>query len=129
MTTGNLATGDWPTGGSSASSRSLLADPSRRFRLVATLEAVSWAGLLIGMFFKYVVVENEIGVKIFGPIHGAVFVAYLVAAVLAWRPQRWSLGVLVLALVASVPPFFSLLFERWATRTGRLTPGRRPAAG
>lgn len=103
--------------------RPLLFDPSRRFRLVATLEAFSWAGLLVGMFFKYVVVENEIGVKIFGPIHGAVFVAYLLAAVTAVRPLRWSATTLLLALLASVPPFFSLIFERWATRRGRLRTG------
>lgn len=100
--------------------RPLLADPARRFRLAAVLEALSWAGLLIGMFFKYVVVENEIGVKIFGPIHGAVFVAYLLATVTAYRPLRWSIPTTLLALVASIPPFFSVLFERWASRTGRL---------
>jgi integral membrane protein len=100
--------------------RPLLADPARRFRLVAVLEAFSWAGLLIGMFFKYVVVKNEIGVQVFGPIHGAIFVAYLLATVTAYRPLRWSPATLLLALVASVPPFFSLIFERWATRTGRL---------
>lgn len=104
----------------SGSTRSLFADRARRFRLVAVLEALSWAGLLIGMFFKYVVVENEIGVKVFGPIHGAVFVAYLLATLTAYRPLRWSGPTTLLALVASVPPFFTVLFERWATRTGRL---------
>lgn len=44
-----------------------------RFRAVAIAEAVSWVGLLIGMFFKYVVVGDDIGVTIFGPIHGAIF--------------------------------------------------------
>ena len=57
-----------------------------RFRIFALAEAISWAGLLLGMFFKYVVVENEIGVKVFGPIHGALFVAYLVA--LVWVAVR-----------------------------------------
>ncbi len=36
------------------------------FSIVAIAEACSWTGLLIGMFFKYVVVGTEIGVKIFG---------------------------------------------------------------
>ncbi|MFD1146729.1 DUF3817 domain-containing protein [Saccharothrix hoggarensis] len=97
----------------------MLTSPVGRFRLLALAEAVSWAGLLIGMFFKYVVVGNEIGVKIFGPIHGAIFVGYvLVTLMLA---QRWDRRTLVLGLVASIPPFGTVVFERWANRTGRLT--------
>ena len=64
-------------------------NPARVFRIAAIGEACSWLGLLVGMFFKYVVVENEIGVKI-GPIHGAMFVAYLVALVWGRRAERWS---------------------------------------
>ena len=98
------------------------------FRFVAFAEAVSWLGLLIGMFFKYVVDAGEGGVKVFGPIHGTVFLAYLVITLLAWRHLRWSLPVAVLALAASVPPFCTVLFEVWAKRTGRLeSPARREA--
>ena len=40
-----------------------------RFRLVALAEAVSWVGLLVGMYFKYLgTPRTEIGVKVFG--HG-----------------------------------------------------------
>ncbi|NMI01039.1 DUF3817 domain-containing protein [Pseudonocardia acidicola] len=93
---------------------------SRAFRAIAIAEACSWAGLLIGMFFKYVVVFNDIGVRIFGSIHGGLFIAYVVIAILTARRQRWSAGTIVLALAASVPPLFTLWFERWALRTGRL---------
>ena len=75
------------------------------FRVVAVAEALSWLGLLIGMFVKYVPETTELGVKVFGPIHGAVFVAYVVVALLTARVLRWSLGTTVLALLASVPPF------------------------
>ena len=94
--------------------------PARVFRALAIAEACSWAGLLIGMFFKYVVVHDEIGVQVFGPIHGALFVAYVVAAVVAARRLGWSWGTLLLALGAGIPPLFTLWFERWALRTGRL---------
>ncbi|MGQ0775542.1 MAG: DUF3817 domain-containing protein [Pseudonocardiales bacterium] len=90
------------------------------FRAVAIAEALSWTGLLVGMVFKYLVVGDDIGVKIFGPIHGGLFVLYVVVTMLVRRPLRWSIGTTVLALVASIPPLGTLLFERWATWTGRL---------
>ncbi|MGH3615766.1 MAG: DUF3817 domain-containing protein [Pseudonocardia sp.] len=93
---------------------------ARLFRAAAIAEACSWAGLLVGMFFKYVVVYDDIGVQIFGPVHGALFVAYVVITVAVARPLGWGRGTVVLALAASIPPLFTLWFERWATRTGRL---------
>jgi integral membrane protein len=90
------------------------------FRAVAIAEACSWAGLLIGMFFKYVVVFNDIGVNVFGPIHGALFVAYVVITLLVARAYRWTLRTTVVALVASIPPFATLWFERRARRAGQL---------
>ncbi len=93
---------------------------TRVFRAVAIAEACSWVGLLVGMFFKYVAVGNEIGVTVFGPVHGALFVAYGVVALVTARVLRWDLRTTVLALAVSVPPLATLWFERWARRTGRL---------
>lgn len=98
----------------------LLTTPGGRFRAVAIAEALSWAGLLVGMFFKYVVIGDEIGVQVFGPIHGIVFLVYVAVAALTWAELRWSAPVGLLALVASLPPFGTLVFEQWALRTGRL---------
>lgn len=96
-----------------------------RFRILALAEAISWAGLLLGMFFKYVVVHNEIGVKIFGPFHGFVFVAFVLVTLMTRDPLKWDLRTLFLALLSSIPPFGTVLFERWASKTGRLS---EPAA-
>ena len=70
----------------------------------------------------------EIGVKIFGPIHGVVFVAYVIVALLVRESLRWDARTTVLALIASIPPFGTVLFERWATRTGRLDRSAQPVA-
>jgi len=91
------------------------------FRVVALLEAVSWLGLLVGMFFKYVTESGEVGVQVFGPIHGTVFIAYVALTLVTARLQRWSLPVTVVALACSIPPFATVAFEVWAQRTGRLT--------
>ncbi|MDQ2708573.1 MAG: DUF3817 domain-containing protein [Actinomycetota bacterium] len=92
----------------------------RWFRLAAVAEAISWTGLLIAMVFKYSMTHDALGVHIFGPIHGGLFLAYLVTAVRAWRDQRWSRPIGWVAVLASVPPLGSVVFERWATHTGRL---------
>ena len=48
-------------------------------RLVAMAEAVSWLGLLVGMYFKYLgTPRTEIGVKVFGMAHGLIFIAFVV---------------------------------------------------
>jgi integral membrane protein len=90
------------------------------FRVVAIAEALSWVGLLAGMFVKHVLGTSEAGVQVFGPIHGAVFVAYVVVAGVAARVLGWSRGTTLLALAAAVPPLVTVVFERWASRTGRL---------
>lgn len=90
------------------------------FRVVAFVEAVSWLGLLTGMYFKYVPKSGEAGVQMFGPIHGSVFIAYVVLTVLVSRRLNWPTSTTVLALAASIPPCFTVIFEIWAKRTGRL---------
>ena len=92
-----------------------------RFRFFAVLEALSWLGLLVGMAFKHLPAEgNEIGVKIFGPVHGGVFVLFVLTALLASRELEWTWKTTVLALLSSIPPFFTVIFEVWAVRTGKL---------
>jgi integral membrane protein len=82
------------------------------FRAAAVAEACSWAGLLIGMFFKYVVVHDEIGVKVFGPIHGVLFLLYVGMTIAAGRSFGWRLRTTLLGLTAGIPPFATIWFER-----------------
>lgn len=95
------------------------------FRVVAAFEAFTWVGLLIGMGVKYLGSGNEIGVQIFGPLHGGAFVAYGVVALAAALRFRWGLGATLLTLAASVPPLTTLLADWWLHRTGRLVPVAR----
>lgn len=98
--------------------------------VTATVEAITWGGLLIGMVLKRVVDVTEVGVQIFGPLHGLAFMAYAITAVMAWRALGWSVGTGSLALLASLPPFGTVVFHRWAAQTGRLDPalGSTPLA-
>lgn len=90
------------------------------FRTVAIAEAISWAGLLVGMLFKYVVADTEVGVQVFGPIHGAIFIAYVLTTLVVRKRFGWNLTVTGFALVSSIPPFATYVFEVWADRNGRL---------
>jgi integral membrane protein len=94
-----------------------LLSPVGRFRFFAIAEAWSWAGLLVGMFFKYFVVKNELGVKVMGPIHGVLFVAYCLATIDAMRHLRQPPRVTLIGLLAAIPPFTTIWFERYVLRT------------
>ena len=93
------------------------------FRLIAFAEALSWAGLLIGMYFKYLgSPRTEVGVKIFGPVHGGIFIGFLVAALLVGMAVKWGVGTWLLALLGSIVPLGSVIFLIWADRSGRMEP-------
>ncbi|MGB0099436.1 MAG: DUF3817 domain-containing protein, partial [Nocardioides sp.] len=90
------------------------------FRRVAIAEAITWALLLTGMFLKYVTETTELGVQVFGMVHGVVFIAYCLTTVLVAIDQRWTAGRLLLGLAAAIPPFFTVVFDRYAERRGAL---------
>jgi integral membrane protein len=95
-------------------------NPKILFRRVAIAEAITWALLLAGMFLKYVTETTELGVRVFGMVHGVVFVAYCLTTVLVAVDQRWSFGRTLLGLAAAVPPFFTVLFDWYAERRGAI---------
>jgi integral membrane protein len=95
-------------------------NPLHLFRRVAIAEAVTWALLLTGMFLKYVTETTDLGVRVFGMAHGVVFIAYVLTTVLVAVDQRWSKGRLLVGLLASIPPFVTVLFDRYAERRGLL---------
>jgi integral membrane protein len=104
----------------------------RVFRVLAIAEALSWAALLAGMYFKWIAKTTELGVEIAGPIHGALFIGYGLTALVLWRQQRWPFLVALFAGFSAVLPFATVLFERWAGNRGYLsaagtTPAERQA--
>jgi len=104
--------------------------PRALFRSFAVAEVVTWALLIGGMLLKYVAKVGDWPVSVAGPIHGFVFLAYLVAGVVVAVNQRWSPGVTVLSLASAVVPFASLPVERWIDRRGGLDGDwRREATG
>lgn len=96
----------------------------RLFAVVAIVEAVTWTGLLVGMFLKYVTETTELGVFVFGRLHGAAFVLYVIVTAVAAIRLRWGWKAALLAGVAAIPPLATLPLEVGLRRRGYL---RHPA--
>lgn len=102
----------------------------RIFLSLAAAEAVSWACLLTGMYFKYLAGDpTEIGVQIFGPIHGGLFIAYGLACLQVRKTFGWTHKTTLIALACAVPPFFTAIFEVAADRRGLLGRAASPESG
>ncbi|QVQ52816.1 DUF3817 domain-containing protein [Spiractinospora alimapuensis] len=97
-----------------------LSPVGRAFAVIAFVEAATWAGLLAGMFLKNVTETTELGVTIFGWLHGAAFMLYVAITLIAALKLRWPLLVTGLALLASIPPLVTVLIEMWVRRRGLL---------
>jgi integral membrane protein len=76
----------------------------RILRIVAVIEATSFLALLVASYLKHDG-QGEVGVQILGPIHGLLFVAYIVPALLAREAAGWSGWTTVLVLLGAVLPF------------------------
>ena len=99
--------------------------PTQKFarkwiRIIGSIEGVSFLLLLfIAMPLKYLG-ENPILVKWLGPIHGWLFVLYIVSVVGVARLLRWRWFHVVLAWGASVVPFGPFVFEAWLRRNSQV---------
>lgn len=95
--------------------------PRTLFTWLARAEVVTWTLLLIGMGLKYLTRATDLGVRVFGLVHGVVFLAYVVLALVLWVDQRWRLHHVAVVLAAGVVPFATLWVERWVTRAQLVT--------
>lgn len=91
------------------------------YRVMAYVVGVMLLVLCVGMVVKYGF-DNGTMVAVVGPIHGFLYMVYLVAAInLGLIKARWSLGYMLLVLVAGTIPFLSFVLERSVTERTRRT--------
>ncbi len=75
------------------------------FRVITILEGISYILLLfVAMPIKYLT-QNDSYVKMLGMPHGVLFIAYIVLAILLFKPQKWNYKDLAIILIASLLPF------------------------
>jgi integral membrane protein len=85
------------------------------FRLAAYAEAIGWTLLISGIAIeRYITPGNDAAVIMAGQTHGMLFFGYMVAALGLYPSLGWSRWRGVSALLASIPPFGTLVFELWA---------------
>ena len=80
-------------------------------RAVGLAEGCSFLLLLfVAMPLKYLADLPQF-VRYFGSIHGALWVVYIILAVVLGLSLRWKIGRIALALICSVLPFGPFFFD------------------
>ena len=88
-----------------------------RYRIIAWVVGVVLLVLvLVGMPLKYIGDQDSV-VAIVGPIHGFLFMVYVVLAFDLARRVRWPFGRMLLVMLAGTIPFFSFWAERKVSRS------------
>jgi integral membrane protein len=84
----------------------------KTFRAVALTEATSFLLLLVASVLKRTA-DADVLVSILGPIHGALFVAYVLIALNLKPEQGWSTKETAYILLGAVLPFGGYVVDRW----------------
>lgn len=91
-------------------------------RYIALTEATSFIALLIASYVKRTG-GGELGVQILGPIHGMLFIAYVVVALNLRADAGWSARTTFWVLVGAVVPFGGYVVDWWLVREARRAEG------
>lgn len=87
----------------------------KNFGYVALVEATTFL-LLLGASYVKRAHDLPIGVQILGPIHGLLFIAYVVMALNLREELGWSARETILVLLGAVLPFGGYFVDRWLER-------------
>jgi integral membrane protein len=87
----------------------------RNFKYIALTEATTFLLLLIASVVKRTA-DAPLGVEILGPIHGLLFIAYVVMALTIREAAGWSGKQTLLILLGAVLPFGGYVVDAWINR-------------
>ena len=87
-----------------------------RYRVMAYTVGVGLILLVfVGMPLKYLAGDTTV-VGIVGPLHGFLYIVYLIAAADLFRRVRWPVAQLIWVVAAGLVPFVAFVVERRVTR-------------
>jgi integral membrane protein len=95
--------------------------PVKAMRYIALVEATSFLALLIASYVKRTG-GGELGVQILGPIHGALFILYVIVALNLRTDLEWPAKTTVWILIGAVVPFGGYVVDWWLLREARREP-------
>ena len=95
-----------------------LTGPLLRFRTAAYVTGVGLLGLCFVMVLRYAF-GNPTPSAVYSPIHGVLYMIYLVLTIDLAIKARWSIKGTVLVLLAGCVPFVSFIVERRVTHRVR----------
>ena len=93
----------------------------KTFRIVALTEATSFLLLLVASILKRTA-DADVLVTVLGPIHGALFLAYVFMAVYLRPDMGWSNRTTALILLGAVLPFGGYVVDRTILTTSSRSP-------
>jgi integral membrane protein len=93
----------------------------KTFRIVALTEATSFLLLLVASVLKRTA-DADYLVAILGPIHGALFVAYVFMTIYLRPDEGWSNRTTLLILLGAVLPFGGYVVDRMILTSSSRSP-------
>ncbi len=95
-----------------------IATALRTYQVFAWITGVVLLGLVVAMVAKYGFGESA-GVAVIGPMHGFLYMGYIVATLILAERCRWRPMQALLVLLAGTIPLASFVAERKVTRQVR----------
>ena len=83
------------------------------YRLFAINEAVGWTVLILSIIYRrFDMPHDDLFVSIAGRIHGVMFGRYFIFVLITVRSMMWGFWRTTGALLAGMPPYTSLIYEK-----------------
>lgn len=90
----------------------MLKEALGRFRVISAIEGLSYLLLVfIAMPIKYIG-GNPYPVKVFGMIHGVLFIIFMISLFETKRKESWDTGFMFQLFVLSLIPFGAIFIEK-----------------
>ena len=105
-----------------------------RFRVASIVEGIALLVLVAIMIMRYLVYGGQSDLwatisKTWSPIHGLIYMIYVVLAFDLWSKMRWGLERMLLLMFFGVIPVLSFFGERWTHAKVERDLAERPTLG
>jgi integral membrane protein len=96
------------------------------FKTAALAEAVGWTLLIASIIIKkYKLIGYKIAIPIAGQVHGSFFIIYFIVLIAGYSSLNWPRKKFLIAVLAGIPPYGTLIFETIASYNRKLDLARR----